>query len=292
MKLSPDDLKSLADVAILAATKAGNLIQQFAQQNLKVEHKRGGDSIASQVVTEVDIKSEAIIIETLQASCEKFDLALLTEETEDDQARLSKDYFWCVDPMDGTLAFTESVAGYSVSIALVEKSGQPLIGVVYDPVGYTLYAAIKGQGVRRNDEPWLLPEQNNNQKELLQIVDRGNHYPKLKQALSSLAIQHGYSGIQTIESNGAVMNACTVLENGKAVYFKLPKQAQGGGSLWDFAATAAIFNELGAVATDVYGSPLDLNRPDSSYMNHRGVFFCTDQSLAIDIQALIKLCEQ
>jgi len=291
MQLSPVELKELADCAVAAAIEAGKIIESYANKNVVVEQKSGGDSIASQVVTEVDIKSETVIIKALQPSCEKYDLALLTEETEDDQARLQKDYFWCVDPMDGTLSFTESISGYSVSIALVAKSGEPFIGVVYDPVTHTLYSAVKGQGVVRNGKPWGFARKTHDPKPLLQICDRGmlqqDYYPALKQALTAMAIKQGYSGLETRESNGAVLNACSVLEKETAVYFKLPKAVQGGGSLWDFAATAAIFNESGAVASDIYGEPLELNRADSTYMNHRGVLFSTDVSLAKNLKELI-----
>jgi len=291
MKLTDENLTELSESAIGAATQAGALIENYANKNVVVEHKSGGDSTASQVVTEVDIQSEAVIIKALQPSCEKYDLALLTEETEDDRARLHKDYFWCVDPMDGTLSFTESVPGYSVSIALVAKSGEPFIGVVYDPVTHTLYSAIKGQGVVRNGRLWTLPSTNNESKPLLQICDRGmlqqEYYPELKRALTTIAIKQGYSGLETKESNGAVLNACSVLENGNAAYFKLPKAAQGGGSLWDFAATTAIFNEAGAIATDASGRSLELNRSESSYMNHCGVLFTTEPAIQKKIQDLI-----
>ena len=46
-------------------------------------------------------------------------------------------------------------------------------------------------------------------------------------------------------------------------------------------------HELGAVASDVYGQPLDLNRADSTFMNHRGILFTTDQALARDMRGLI-----
>ncbi len=291
MKLTPTDLKILSEFAIIAAKQAGKLIVSYANKSVSVQHKTGGDSIASQVVTEVDLKSEAIIIEILQPSCEQYDLALLTEESEDDHARLEKDYFWCVDPMDGTLAFTESVAGYSVSIALVAKSGEPVIGVVYDPVTYTLYSAIKEQGVLRNEKSWTLSSSIQPSKRLLQVCDRGmlqqDYYPDLNNALNELALNKGYTELETRESNGAVLNACTVLENAPAIYFKIPKSAQGGGSVWDFAATAAIFNEIGAVATDASGDKLDLNRTDSTYMNHCGVLFTTEQELEKSIHLLI-----
>ena len=74
-----------------------------------------------------------------------------------------------------------------------------------------------------------------------------------------------------------------------AIYFKFPKPEQGGGCLWDFAATAALFNEMNCYATDFYGKPLDLNRADSVFMNHRGVIFTTDKSLSTDIQGLFPI---
>ncbi len=295
MKLSPDDLAYLSECAIAAAKQAGQLIESYANRTVSVRHKSGGDSHASQVVTEVDLLSEEIIVKTLRPTCERYDLALLTEESEDDKARLHKDFFWCVDPIDGTLAFIESTPGYAVSIALVSRSGKPLIGVVYDPVTHTLYSAVRGQGAFRNGQAWDLTSSSAKTSRPLSFVcDRGfvehEYYPVLNEALTLVATRHGCTGVKMIESNGAVMNACRVLETPPAVYFKCPKLQQRGGSLWDFAATAAIFDELGAVAGDIYGQPLDLNRADSTFMNHRGVLFATDKSLATDIQQLLELC--
>ncbi len=90
-----------------------------------------------------------------------------------------------------------------------------------------------------------------------------------------------------MEGDGAAMNAMQVLENPPGCYFKFPKPQQGGGSLWDFAATAAIFNECAAVASDFYGAPLELNRADSTFMNHRGVLYAPDAVLAGEIRALL-----
>jgi len=50
-----------------------------------------------------------------------------------------------------------------------------------------------------------------------------------------------------VEGYGAAINAMQVLDNPPGFYFKFPKPQEGGGSLWDFAASAAIFNECGAV---------------------------------------------
>lgn len=288
MLLMPEDLAVLSGYAVDAAKQAGQLIAQYASKTVAVQHKAGGGSRASQVVTEVDLLSEAIILKVLRPGCEQYDLALLTEESTDDRARLERDYFWCVDPMDGTLAFTESIPGYAVAIALVSRDGTPLIGVVYDPVTHTLYSAVKGQGAFRNGKPWTTGLRSIAGKVLTLVCDRGflekPASSMICEKLSSLAHQYGASGLEIRERNGAVLNACWVLENPPAIYLKCPRPEQGGGSLWDFAASAALFNELGCNATDIYGQPLDLNRADSTFMNHRGVLFSTDQSIAIELQ--------
>lgn len=289
MKLQNDDLAYLCECAISAAKQAGQVIASYANKTVAVRQKQGGDSYAAQVVTEVDLLSEAIIVKILKPTCERYDLALLTEESADDKERLKKDFFWCVDPIDGTLSFIESTPGYAVSIALVSKSGTPIIGVIYDPLTQTLYSAIKGQGAFRNSTPWDIKSVSTSKtaETLTLVCDRGmvekSDFPKLKQAIESMASKRGLSGLQIQEKGGAVLCACSVLENPPAVYLKRPKPEQGGGSLWDFAATAALFNELNCVASDFYGQPLELNRKESTFMNHRGVVFATDQSMAAEV---------
>ncbi len=297
MQLSAADLAYLSECAIAAAKQAGQLIESYANKTVSVQHKHGGGSPASQLVTEVDMLSEAVILKLLQPACERYGLALLTEERTDDKERLQKDYFWCIDPLDGTLPFIESIPGYAVSIALVSRSGIPIIGVVNDPLTHTLYSAVKDQGVLRNGKPWAVSSVSSTEERSLTLIcDRGllqqAYYSRLYQALESMAQKRGLNGLQTLEKGGAVMNACWALENPPACYFKYPKPEQGGGSVWDFAATAAIFNELNLIVSDFYGQPLDLNRADSTFLNHRGVIFATDHALATDIQGLLVLCNK
>lgn len=291
MPLSSDDLKALSECAIKAALDAGRLIASRSTGPLDVQRKDGGDSLASQVVTEVDLLSEAIIVKELSPSCDKHDIALLSEEGVDDLRRLETEAFWCVDPLDGTLDFIESSPGYSVSIALVSNSGLPLIGVVYDPVTETLYSALKGQGAYLNGKPWRLDFRSPvAERPLTLVCDRklaeARDYRQVIEQFESVAERLGLKGVRTLHKGGAVLNACRVLENRPACYFKSPKAEAGGGSLWDFAATACIFSELGAIATDFHGEPLELNRAESTFMNHRGVMFATDPELALEVKGL------
>lgn len=291
MKLTETDLSKLSFFAEEAAKKAGQLINSFSSTEYIVTHKDGGHSHASQVVTEVDFRCEALLLEHLKQSTEIYDLAILSEEQEDDKQRLSKDYFWCIDPLDGTLAFTESQAGYAVSVALVAKDGSPLIGVIYDPLKNTLYSAIKGQGAFRNGSRWMLPSSTENTT-LTLPCDRSllvrEDFNIIHQTLNDWALSAGFTGITEIHHGGAVMNACWALENAPACYFKLPKPEKGGGSLWDFAATACLYSEMGATVCDFQGNALDLNRTNSTFLNHRGAIFVTDKNMLNIIQSLYR----
>ncbi len=277
MILSEENLIQLEGYAIQAARKAGKYISET--RPLDIQHKEGGESLASQVLTEVDQQSQDLILNVLERTFSEYDLALLTEESEDNGSRLKKDYFWCIDPIDGTLPFIESIPGYAVSIALVSRTGAPMIGVVYDPVEHTLYHAVKGQGAFRNSKPWRISEQGSR---LQVFTDRSiAQQPYFTDVIKALDADFTDKG-------GAIMNALWCLVNPPAAYFKFPKKGNGGGSLWDFASTACIYSEIGAVATDITGEPLELNRADSTYMNHFGILYATDPELAKTLQNLYK----
>lgn len=293
MKLSGTELTELANLAIDAATAAGEMIARSRPK--QIEHKSSGGSLASQVVTEVDRRSEAIILETLKPTLKRFGLGLLSEEQPDDSGRFTADYFWCIDPIDGTLPFIEGTPGYSVSIALVRRDGTPTVGVVYDPVEGTILHAIAGAGLFRNRQSMTvsqkLDQPPSGEPVLSLFTDRSFLSSKGRDQMISdlegIARDTGLAGLNVDASAGAVMNACKVLANPPACYVKLPKQ-NGGGSLWDYAATACIFSESSAVATDIYGQSFDLNRADSTFMCHRGILFATDETLAGRIRALMR----
>jgi fructose-1,6-bisphosphatase/inositol monophosphatase family enzyme len=282
------DLEALTRKAVQAAREAGEIIRSHQDREIDVLHKEGGHTYASQVVTEVDRKAQDAILQVLEPSCEECDLAVLTEESEDDGGRLEKDAFWCIDPMDGTLPFIRKEPGYSVSIALVARDGSPQIGVIYDPVHDVLWQATKGQGVRRNGEAWTMESQG---KELTFTYDRSfEGRPERERVLRELeayAQSLGLQGLVATQFGGAVINACHALESAPGCHFKFAKPQEGGGSLWDYAATACLFEEAGAVVSDVHGEPLDLNRPDSTFMNHRGAVYATDENLAQRIRAIL-----
>ncbi len=268
------DLIKLANVAIKAALAAGKIIRESSSEYIDVDSKDAGSSYASQVITDVDRACESVILSHLDRSREELDIALLSEEREDNGSRFEKDYFWCVDPMDGTLAFINGYPGFAVSIALVSKEGIPQIGVVYDPSTDIVYHAIITRGAYKNREPWHINKTNDY---LTYVTDRGlsdtPRLPELEEILNRYVDRFHLNGYREMAGGGSVLNAILVIENGPAIMMKFPKEEPGGGSIWDFAATACIYEELGLPATDFDGGVLDLNRKDHAYMNHRGICY-------------------
>jgi 3'(2'), 5'-bisphosphate nucleotidase/myo-inositol-1(or 4)-monophosphatase len=291
MNLTKNNLPELCEIAVLAAKKAGQIINEYVDKNVTVNTKKGADSLASQVVTEADIKAQDAILKVLEPTMKKFNFALLTEESVDDKSRFEKDYFWCIDPMDGTLAFTEQTPGYAVSIALVAKTGEPQIGVVFDPLTNTLYHAISGQGAFKNHKKWNPDLSTFKNSEFTLYIDRSylqnNKFKLVTSEIEKRILKLGFRKITIEELAGAVLNACWVIDKAPGCYFKVPKPQTGGGSLWDFAATACIANETGAFAFSLDGSPLDLNRSDSTFMNHKGVLYASNLEIASVIQQIL-----
>ena len=135
-------LPSLKDIAIKAAKKAGKLLKENLQKEKKIEFKGEVD-----LVTELDRASEELIIDILKSGLPES--GILAEERE--EIHSTNGYRWIVDPLDGTTNYAHSYPVFCVSIAL-EKKGEIMLGVVYDPNLEELFVAEKGKGATLNGE--------------------------------------------------------------------------------------------------------------------------------------------
>ncbi|OFV98224.1 MAG: inositol monophosphatase [Acidobacteria bacterium RIFCSPLOWO2_12_FULL_54_10] len=136
-------MKEFLGAAIHIARQAGTVLLPFFERRVAVEYKGDVD-----LVTEADRASEKLIVDRLKTWFP--DHAILAEES--GSHRGNSAYRWYVDPLDGTTNFAHGFPVFAVSIAL-EKNGEIILGVVYDPTRDELFEAEKGGGARLNGKP-------------------------------------------------------------------------------------------------------------------------------------------
>jgi myo-inositol-1(or 4)-monophosphatase len=134
-------------VAMLASAvrEAGALAMSKFRTPFKHWTKAG-----SSPVTEVDMAVDALLRERLAAHAPRY--AWLSEETEDDPARLAAERVWIVDPVDGTRGFIAGLPDWTIVAALVE-AGRPIAAAIYAPVDDEMFLAEAGRGATLNGIP-------------------------------------------------------------------------------------------------------------------------------------------
>ena len=131
-------------VMVQAAHKAArHLVRDFGEvENLQVSIKGPGDFVSA-----ADRRAEQILRQELGRARPSFGFLL---EESGSFAGSDADYRWIVDPLDGTTNFLHAVPHFAISIAL-ERQGELVAGVIYDPIKDELFAAEKGAGAYVND---------------------------------------------------------------------------------------------------------------------------------------------
>jgi myo-inositol-1(or 4)-monophosphatase len=125
-----------------AVREAGALAARTFQTSVKNWTKHGGSP-----VSDADIAVDNFLRARLKQIAPE--CGWLSEETEDDLARVHAPRIWVVDPIDGTRAYLSGRTDWSVSVALVEN-GRPVIGAIFAPMQDQLYLAAAGEGTTVN----------------------------------------------------------------------------------------------------------------------------------------------
>jgi len=124
---------------------AGELALKSFRSSIKSWFKQGNSP-----VSEVDLAVDALLRERLAAA--GLATGWLSEETEDDPARLSADHVWIVDPIDGTRGYLAGLPDWTISIALA-TAGRPVLAALYAPASDELFLATAGGGSTHNGKP-------------------------------------------------------------------------------------------------------------------------------------------
>ena len=186
----------------------------------------------------------------------------LSEETADNEARLSCRAMWCVDPIDGTRDFIRGRPGWCVSVALV-IDGTPEFGILYAPALDELWVAQKGQGALLNGETLHASRR---------TQFAGSRVPAdtLPKVDSDLVI--------VTKPNSIALRMALVADDRADLVATLR-----WGFEWDVAASALIASEAGATVTDAFGAPLRFNTPRAQAF---GVIACAPEIHAAVVDRL------
>ena len=229
-----------ADFTLLegAVRDAGEIARRFFRDGVRVHHKGDGSE-----VTEADLAVDALLRKRLIGA--RPDYGWLSEETADNPSRLQARRVWIVDPIDGTRAFVLNKPEWVISAALVED-GQPVLGMVYNPITNEFFAARRGGGAVLNGKQVHVSQR----REL-----EGAHILGSK----GLAHQPIWDGRPwpRIELHWvfSIAYRLSLVACGKAdaVVALTPKNE------WDLAAGALLIEEAGGVATAPQGAAPSYN---------------------------------
>ncbi|RPH05760.1 MAG: 3'(2'),5'-bisphosphate nucleotidase CysQ [bacterium TMED46] len=225
-----------------AAIEAGELILSYYKADYEIKDKGYHNP-----VTTADHAADARLKDMLTGSYP--DYGWLSEETVDSKKRLNKDRVWVVDPLDGTKEFIEGVPHFVVSVALVEN-GEPILGVLYNPVTTETFTAVKGQGAMLDGEKIKCSEKEK-PDEMVILNSRSETRSGLWDPFQDT--------FKELKAIGSVAYKLGLTAAGRADIFASlrPKNE------WDICAGNCIINEAGGKLVDLYGNARQYNSPDT-----------------------------
>lgn len=225
-------VEQLAD----AVREAGALALRTFQQPLR-QWTKGKSS----PVSDADIAVDEFLRQRLAGLTPGY--GWLSEETEDDPARLDSEYVWIVDPIDGTRAYLAGQPDWTISVALTAH-GRPVLGAVFAPVTQEMFLAGAGTGATRNGVP--IATSTGVHVAGAKVVGPKRHLNWLAEMESSAI---------TIPRIGSL-----ALRLARVAQGELDVAFAGGASHdWDLAAADLLVHEAGGVLTTLTGRVLTYN---------------------------------
>ncbi|MDQ2094525.1 3'(2'),5'-bisphosphate nucleotidase CysQ [Rhodalgimonas zhirmunskyi] len=229
------------DLALLveAAQEAGRIARTYSGATAQSWEKPDNAG----PVTECDLAVNRMLEERLRAA--RPDYGWLSEESEDNEARLEAETVFVIDPLDGTRSFMEGGRTFAHALAVV-RNGLVQAGVVYLPLLDKLYTATYGGGAKLNGTPIKTA--------LKPGLDRATVLAA-KPVLQPRFWKGGVvPDIDRVYRPSLAYRLCLVAEGRYDAMITLRDSWE-----WDIAAGALIMAEAGAVVTDRYGAPLRFN---------------------------------
>jgi len=270
---------------ILAAKRAGEAILEVYDSDFAVEQKDDKSPL-----TLADKRSHEIIENVLEqtVTANNSTVPILSEEGKEIpyDERIKWEYFWLVDPLDGTKEFIKRNGEFTVNIALIHKH-KPVLGIIYIPVKDVFYFAAINFGAYKLENSSILTENlsieelidksqklplNSNDKTTLTVIGSRSHTSEeFTEFVKQLNQKH--ENVEFI-SSGSSLKLCLVAEGKADVYPRF-----GPTMEWDTAAGQAIVEQAKCTVMEAEtNEPLNYNK--SNLLNP--FFIVSGQGFSLD----------
>ena len=236
------DIEDLKEIAL----KAGEAIMQIYNKDFSVDYKDDKSPL-----TEADLKSNEIICTNLQKLYPN--IPIMSEENKQIPYEERKDweYYFCIDPIDGTKEFIKKNDEFTVNIALI-KNNTPIMGVVYAPALNELYWA-DGKNSYKNMNKLPLNINQTPKEKLFVVASKSHLSPETQEFIDKLDSKE----IEQI-SKGSSLKLCMVAEGIADIYPRLAPTME-----WDTAAADAVVRCAGKMTYQYENNePMVYNKKD------------------------------
>ncbi|MEA1831813.1 inositol monophosphatase family protein [Methylobacterium durans] len=230
----------LMTVMVDAVRKAARgLKRDFGEvENLQVSRKGPGNFVSA-----ADRKAEEVLRDALMRARPGYGLVLEENGIIEGQ---DKSHTWHVDPLDGTTNFLHGIPHFAISVGL-ERDGQIVAGVIYDPIKDELFVAERGKGAYLNNRRLRVSGRTDLADALAAYgtpyLGRGNHPRLLREVAAVMAVTGGTRRLGSAALDLAYV-ACGRLD----LYWERDLQT------YDMAAGVIMVREAGGFVTSADGA--------------------------------------
>ena len=236
-------MASYLETAVEIAREAGALLANYFERRVGFELKGDFD-----LVTEADRASERLVIERLRSHFPSH--SIVGEEGGGHEG--SSEYRWYVDPLDGTTNFAHGFPIYNVTMGL-ERDGEMLAGVIFDPNRAEMFAAERGAGAYLNNRRIRVSA-------VKRLADSlvATGFPSRKRHLN---VNIHFYHQMAMETHGVRRAGSAAIDLAWVACGRLDAFWEFGLNPWDMAAGTLLVSEAGGACSEMKGGEHTMRSP-------------------------------
>jgi 3'(2'), 5'-bisphosphate nucleotidase len=256
--LSKNQIQDLIDLSKKAGDEIMEIYNNFDDKDISYKNDNSP-------LTTADKKANEIICEFLVKNYPEF--SILSEENNNQNLKETQ-YFWVVDPLDGTREFIKRNGEFTVNIGLC-KNNIPVAGFIYAPFFKQMYCGVKDLGA-------FYLESNSDFKisnfSKISVSNRVNNLimvgSKSHQSTGEKELyEKNKDRISQIKKVGSSLKGCLIAKGDADIYYRF-----GLTSKWDVCAMQVICEEAGATVKQLDDSEIEYKLNQEDYLNKKGFY--------------------